>query len=132
MRESLRLAADLSRRNLSLQGKIKDYPFLRKGNTIQEELHTLKFHFSWEDQQTVSSRLFDRHQADKVTSSTLEQLTEGNGSTVDSLFLRMMMSQGRQQLSGDSSDLLFSVPRWQRPITIGVECVIDIYRDPLH
>ncbi|KAJ8581118.1 hypothetical protein M405DRAFT_833057 [Rhizopogon salebrosus TDB-379] len=108
---------------------MQDCPGLSK----LDEPPTLKFQFPWEGRQAVSSRLFYRHQEDKLTASTLEQLTEGESSTVNSLFLRMSIPQSRQQcLSGGRSDLLLSTPRRLHDLSVEIECAIDIYRDFVH
>jgi len=134
MGTSLRLAAGLSRHVPSLQNKINNH--LRSRKKEPEDPPALEFDFSWEDYQSVSSRLFDRQQEDEVNTK-LEQLTKSDGLTDNSLFLRMSISDGRQQgLFGDMEKTSFLDPVGRRGAQrVGVECVIDIYRyqpeDPL-
>jgi len=138
MGTSLSLAAGLSRHVPSLQNEIDHH--LRSRQKEPEELPALEFEFSWEDYQSVSSRLFDRQQADEVTTNLkLDQLTKSDGLTGNSLFLRMSTSDGRQQsLLEDIEKTSFLDPvgrRGAQRVGVELECVIDIYRyqpeDPL-
>ncbi|KAG1832857.1 hypothetical protein DFJ58DRAFT_870232 [Suillus subalutaceus] len=77
----LKVSANLSYCNQSLQKKVKDSP--------KDDSPGLKFDFAWQRSgRRVSSHLFDDHQGEKVT-RMLQQLTEREDSTGTSLFLQV-------------------------------------------
>ncbi|KAG1751894.1 hypothetical protein EDB19DRAFT_1206608 [Suillus lakei] len=97
------ISADLSYGNQSLPKEIHDDP------------PRLEFDFSWGDGKRVSSCLFDYHQGDKVT-RMLRQMTEDLKELAGtSLFLQMT-----DGFFGHVQDLG------------ALECILDIYRGPLH
>ncbi|KAG2145231.1 hypothetical protein DEU56DRAFT_198082 [Suillus clintonianus] len=96
--------ADLSYCNQSVEQEIQNSP--------KDDSSSLKFDFVWLRGQRVSSRLFDYHQGDKVT-SMLRHLNEDKDSTGTSLFL---------QMSGNVWNT-HSIPE---------VAVLDIYRGYLH
>ncbi|KAG1778804.1 hypothetical protein EV702DRAFT_1195824 [Suillus placidus] len=97
--------ANLSYRNQSFQKEIQD--------SVKDDSLILKFDFSWESGQRVSSRLFDCRQEEKFI-RMLQQLIEDEDSADTSLFLRM---SNRGRFTG-----IFQHE---------IECVLGIYRGPL-
>ncbi|KAG1900274.1 uncharacterized protein F5891DRAFT_1035040 [Suillus fuscotomentosus] len=102
------LEAGLFRGKSPHQNKAQDFP-------ENDEFAPLKFRLSWKENfQYVSSRLFDYHQGDAVTSA-LRKLTRDADSTGDSLFLRLSPTEN---LLGSYFDEL--------------EYALDIYRGHRH
>lgn len=103
--KSLSLEAGLFRNKFLHQNDAQDF-------LENDEFASLKFRLSWKkNQQYVSSRLFDYHQGDAVTSA-LRKFTCDEDSTGDSLFLR---------LSATKSSYFDEL-----------EYALDIYRGHLH
>ncbi|KAG1772939.1 hypothetical protein EV702DRAFT_1245597 [Suillus placidus] len=97
--------ADLSYCNQSLQKDIQDSP--------KDDSRRFNFYFEWNRGQRVSSRLFDYHQENQVT-SMLQQLSEDKDSIGTSLFIQM------------PKDV------WNtKAFELGFWCILDIYRSPL-
>ncbi|KAG0694293.1 hypothetical protein DFH29DRAFT_1072963 [Suillus ampliporus] len=108
----LHLGANLSRRNLGL--RLPDF-------SSKEDTTGLKFNFSWSRWQRASSCLIDYHQGDLVTSMLRQLTSEDVDSSGTSLFLQIFKG--------------FSHEHLHCALDIGsdpVECMLDIYRGPLH